>query len=163
MQSIRFKYTLVGVLIVLIGVACVVWWATVSIRPGVLTVAFLDIGQGDSILIQSPTGRRLLVDGGPDGAVLRELATVLPWYSRRIDVVLATHPDTDHIGGLPDVLSRYDVSYIIDNSVRHDTPSVESFLKASAIESAVVRGLLRVERFMTGTAWCWLAITRGLI
>jgi len=145
MQSVRFKYTLVSLLLILAGITTIVWWGIIQTGPGVLTVAFLDIGQGDSILIQSPTGRRLLVDGGPDGAVLHELATVLPWYSRRIDVVLATHPDADHIGGLSDVLSRYDVSYIIDNSVQHDTPAVESFLLASATEGAVVRGLRRGE------------------
>lgn len=131
-------------------VTFLVWRTLVHDAQPVLRVSFLDIGQGDAILIESPSGRRMLVDGGPDGSVLRALGEVLPWYTRTIDVVLATHPDADHIGGLSDVLRQYHVSYIIDNSVSHDTPAVESFLKASAREDALVRGLTRGERINLG-------------
>src|SRR3989338_6796383 len=76
--------------------------------PSGLAVSFLNIGQGDAIFIQSPTGVQMLVDGGPpDGSVLRELGKEMPFFDRTIDAVVETHPDQDHIGGLPDVFSRY--------------------------------------------------------
>jgi len=101
-----------------------------------LTVSFLDVGQGDSIFIQSPSGKQLLIDGGPNRAVLRELGRHMSWYDRHIDVVVATHPDADHIGGLIDVLERYDVDYVYRPGVVHDTPEAQSFLRAIDEERA---------------------------
>lgn len=86
-----------------------------------LSVTFLDIGQGDSILIQTPDGVQMLVDGGPDGTVLRRLSKEMPWFDRTIDVVLGTHPDKDHIGGLVDVLKNYHVANIITSENRSGT------------------------------------------
>jgi competence protein ComEC len=54
----------------------------------------------------------------------------MPWWDRRIDVVVATHPDADHVGGLFDVLERYEVSYILESGVAHDTPQAESLFTA---------------------------------
>ena len=79
------------------------------------------MGQGDSILIEGPTGIQLLIDGGADKSVLRGLGETLPYYDRTIDAVIATHPDQDHIGGLPDVFNRYDVGVFIESGVKHKT------------------------------------------
>ena len=120
-------------------VALVVIWSTVLTagdKSDELVVAFLDIGQGDSIFIQSPSGEQMLIDGGRDGKVLRELAKVMPFYDHHIDVVLATHPDADHIGGLINVLKRYDVDYIFRPGVQSDTPATESLLKLIAGDKA---------------------------
>ena len=92
-------------------------------RHGTLTVSFLNIGQGDAIFIDAPSGRHVLIDGGPDSSVLRELGTVMPWYDRSIDVVIPTHPDKDHIAGLVDVLGRYKVDYVLQSSVQGSTPT----------------------------------------
>ena len=87
-----------------------------------LTVHVLDVGQGDSILIESPTGRRILIDGGPNGSLLQQrLAEHLPWWSRRIDVVLLTHPSADHLIGLTETLRRYDVGFVVDPQLESDT------------------------------------------
>lgn len=74
----------------------------------------LDVGQGDALYIEGPTGLQVLVDAGPNtGAVLRELPRVMPFGDRTLDAVLETHPDADHMGGFVDVLERYRVgSYI---------------------------------------------------
>lgn len=101
-----------------------------------LTVAFLDVGQGDAIFIRSPTGKQVLIDGGPNREVLRELGEVMPWNDKSIDVVIATHPDADHISGLVDVLQRYDVDLIVEPGVKHDTPQTESMLASVASEGA---------------------------
>jgi competence protein ComEC len=79
-----------------------------------LMVVFLDIGQGDAIFIRTPSGKQMLIDGGPPGgAVLRELGKVMPFYDRSLDVVVATHADQDHVGGLNDVLDRFSVDLFV--------------------------------------------------
>ena len=90
-------------------------------KQGILTVAFLNIGQGDSIFIEAPSGNQILIDGGPGRGVLRELSKVMPFYDRSIDVVLATHPDADHIGGLPDILKKYKTEIFFEPGVETDT------------------------------------------
>ncbi len=90
-------------------------------RGGVLTVAFLDIGQGDAVFIEAPNGNQVLIDGGPGKSVLRELSKVMPFYDRSIDVMIASHPDADHIGGLNDVLGRYKIDLFMEPGVEGDT------------------------------------------
>ncbi len=84
-------------------------------RPHHFKVTFLDVGQGDSALIQFANGQKMLVDCGANKGVLARLSDVLPFYDRAIDYVLATHPDLDHYGGCIDVIKRYRVSHIITN------------------------------------------------
>lgn len=102
-----------------------------------LRVSFLDVGQGDAIFIEAPNGRQMLIDGGKNRAVIRQLSRVLPWYDRTIDVVIATHPDADHIGGLPDVFKRYRVGLIVESSVRDEEGAdAVAFEKAASGEGA---------------------------
>ncbi|MES2006607.1 MAG: ComEC/Rec2 family competence protein [Patescibacteria group bacterium] len=90
-------------------------------RVGELKVAILDIGQGDSIYIQSPTGVEVLIDGGPDASVLRELPKVMAYGDRTIDAVIATHQDADHIGGLVDLIPRYEIKNFIEPGIPKST------------------------------------------
>lgn len=78
-------------------------------------VVFLNIGQGDAALIQFENGQKMLVDCGPDRTILSALGRNLPFYDRKIDIVLVTHPDLDHYGGCLDVLKNYQVGEIITN------------------------------------------------
>ena len=103
-----------------------------------LRVTFLNIGQGDSILIQTPDGVQALIDGGPDGTVLRELARELPLFDHSLDMVIGTHPDKDHIGGLVDVLDRYTVETILTTENRGETMTVSSYHDALVHEGAHV-------------------------
>jgi len=112
-----------------------IWQIIYKAQKGdALTVTFLDVGQGDSVFIQAPSGVQVLIDGGPSGGVLRKLAKVMPFYDRSIDIVMATHPDTDHIGGLLSVLKTFKVSRILRPGVQHDAPAIESLLLAIAKE-----------------------------
>lgn len=124
-------------LLTLVVLNGVLWHALWRTSASELRVSFLDVGQGDSIFIESPAGAQVLIDGGPDRSVLRELGRVMPWWDRTIDVVIATHPDADHVTGLVDVLQRYHVQYILEPGVRGDTPQAESMLKAIANEDAL--------------------------
>ena len=111
----KWRWYLLGLLL-LVDIS--VWfWLWQEDRAGVLTVAVLDIGQGDSIFITAPNGNQVLIDGGLGAAVLRQLGQVMPLYDRSIDLVIATHPDADHIGGLVDVLKHFTVSGFIEPGV----------------------------------------------
>ncbi len=86
-----------------------------------LKVAFLDVGQGDSIFIEAPNGKQILIDGGPDNKVLSKLSQVMPFGDKSIDMIIATHADSDHVGGLPAILDLYKVSMIIENGATSET------------------------------------------
>jgi len=125
------------VLLILSCIVCVIWYATLrEDRQGLLTVSFLDVGQGDSIYIEAPSGRQAVVDGGKTSTILRRLARVMPWWDRTIDVAIPTHPDADHIGGLVDVLARYKVSMIIRSSVEGDTQTAKALVEAMKQEGS---------------------------
>jgi competence protein ComEC len=113
-------------------------------RHGLLTVSFLDVGQGDAIFIDAPSGRQVLIDGGRGATVLQRLSSAMPWWDRSIDAVIATHPDADHIGGLIDVLSRYAVGMVVHSSVEGDTRTAaaleEAMRQEGAQEVTAIRG-----------------------
>ncbi|RLC37157.1 MBL fold metallo-hydrolase [Candidatus Falkowbacteria bacterium] len=96
---------------------------------GELEVDFFDIGQGDSILIKTPMGQNVLIDGGPDNTVIERLSEVLPWWDRTIDLMILTHPHDDHVFGLIDVIKRYNVKKIIYTGVVHSAPAYIAWLE----------------------------------
>ena len=94
-----------------------------------LEVSFLDIGQGDAALIETPNNKTILVDGGPpDKAVLRELGRSLPFWQRRIDLVILSHPHDDHFGGLTAVAERYSIGAVILSDFPYNTPPYQEFI-----------------------------------
>src|SRR3989344_8074982 len=130
------KITVYAILALLLLSACI-WYAVIrESRRELLTVSFLNIGQGDSIFIEAPSGRQALIDGGPSGIVLRELSKFIPWYDRTIDVVIPTHPDADHIGGLVDVLPRYKIGTIVHSDMEGDTATAKALAEGIAREGA---------------------------
>ena len=121
-----------GVLAIFLAINIFIWTAMFRAdRHGELTVAFLDIGQGDSIYIEAPNGNQMLIDGGPSsGAELRALGGVIPFYDRSLDLVLATHPDQDHVGGLPAVIERMNVLGVMTTENTSGTGAYGAFEKA---------------------------------
>src|SRR3989344_6107759 len=138
MKRLSKRNTQYAVLLFFIFINIFIWSAVARAdSAGVLTVAFLNVGQGDAIYIEAPNGNQMLVDGGPpSGAVLRELGRVMPFWDRSLDVVLATHPDQDHVGGLPSVLARMRIDNVITSENTSDTGAYEAFEKAIAEEGS---------------------------
>jgi len=128
------------VLTALSAITVAVWVMPVEATesPSSLLVHFLDVGQGDATLIESPDGTQVLIDGGVDNQVLRSLASKLGFFDRTIDYLVATHPDADHIGGLIDVLERYDVQHIIMTDNAHESTVVDQFTAAAQAEGAMI-------------------------
>lgn len=111
----KFKREYIALAILIIFVIGILFFYFRTPHTNNLKIAFLDIGQGDSIYIEAPNGAQMIVDGGRGGKVLKELSRVMPFGDRTIDVVIATHPDADHIGGLLDVLDYYDVATVVES------------------------------------------------
>lgn len=100
-----------------------------TLPDGSLHVHVLDIGQGDAILITLPTRERILVDGGPDDKVIKEISSVMPFYEKTIDMVILTHPHADHVNGLVEVLQRYQVKQVLMTGIAYNTPGYTAFLE----------------------------------
>ena len=90
--------------------ALLLWQVLLSRPDGMLHLYFLDIGQGDGILVQTPSGRQILIDGGSDSQRLfAQLGAVMPFWDRSLDLVVATHPDWDHMGGQMGLPERFGI------------------------------------------------------
>jgi competence protein ComEC len=92
-----------------------------------LKVIFLDVGQGDSILIKKQN-QEILIDGGPDTNVINKISKYLPFYDREIELVVLTHPHADHLIGLVEVLKRYKVKKVLLTKVKNGDPGYSEFL-----------------------------------
>jgi len=80
-----------------------------------MSIIFLDVGQGDAILIEAPNGNQMLVDAGPDARILHQLGSNMKWFDRTIDIAIGTHADEDHVGGFPVVFGVYEIKQFVMN------------------------------------------------
>jgi beta-lactamase superfamily II metal-dependent hydrolase len=97
--------------------------------PTKLKVSFLDVGQGDAIFVQTPSGKSMMIDGGVSNIVLSKLSSDLSYFDNDIDVMVATHPDADHITGLIPVLEKYGVKNFVTSPVVGNTKIFEDLHK----------------------------------
>jgi competence protein ComEC len=131
--------------ILLLGIFAFCIWYAVALEESshMLRVSFLDVGQGDAIFIESPSGKQILIDGGLGTEVLRELSAQMPWYDRALDLVVGTHPDMDHIGGLIGVLDRFRVRLMLLPTTDGSTSAWNAY--QTRVDEEIVRGALAVE------------------
>ncbi len=121
--------------VILTAVFCMIITATLLVAwrlypdTRLLEISVLDIGQGDAILLEAPDGQVILVDGGPDKKVLRRLGEELPFWERKIDLLVLTHPHEDHLAGLIPILDRYQVGGVMITGVMAATTSYIHFLE----------------------------------
>ncbi len=120
----------------LVIVATITVWLVIfsEISAGQLKVYFLDVGQGDAIFIETPNGNQVLLDAGRNKQVLRALRQAMPFYDRSIDLIIASHPDLDHIGGLPLVLERFAVGGYVETGSNNDSSAYRALLARVAKE-----------------------------
>ncbi len=126
MPKRKITYSLlIGLAIVAIILASII--STFSQQK--IKIVFLDIGQGDAILIEQGSNQ-ILIDGGPnEQRELEELGKYIPFWDRKIEVVIATHPDQDHITGLIGVIKNYQVGVVIDNGAQSSSQVYQKYLK----------------------------------
>jgi len=113
----KLAYSALGALAVF---TIFVWLAVFSINDNQLKVFFFDIGQGDAILFKKGTSE-VLIDGGPSKKILEKLGDTLPFFDKKIEVIVLTHPDADHLRGLIYVLRNFKVENVITSGAKKDT------------------------------------------
>jgi beta-lactamase superfamily II metal-dependent hydrolase len=123
-RQLNKYFSFAVVVAVLVGVLV---WSTVyrqagaSVTSGNCKISFLDVGQGDSTLISLPGSVEVLIDGGRDSEAVSQVEKNMPPFDNKIEYVIATHPDSDHIGGLPQVLQNYKVGEFIQTDKKGDS------------------------------------------
>jgi competence protein ComEC len=122
------KYVLI-VLVLGISLVGVIFFQYVSFYDKKLQIVFCDVGQGDAIFIKSPSGKVILIDGGPDESVLSCLSQHLPFWHRKIDLLFLSHPHLDHFFGLISVFDRFTIKQFATEKLANNTPEYGVFLK----------------------------------
>jgi len=124
-----------------LGIGALLLWAGVLSQPdGRLHIYFLDIGQGDGILIQTPSGRQVLIDGGKSPQqLLNELGAVMPFWDRSLDLLVLSHPDADHMDGQTVVPQRFAVTTAWDTEISQANPDGDGWRTAMTTGGAPVQ------------------------
>ena len=128
------KFILIGLVLCNI-IAGLILWDLTKIQS--IEVNFFDVGQGDSIFIQTPQNHQILIDGGPsDKIILKKLSGAMPQWDRTIDLIILTHPEHDHIAGLIEVLKAYKVENIMWTGIKRDTGEYKEWQRLIEQEGA---------------------------
>jgi len=117
------------VLLSLFFLGGIFFYQSAKINDGKLHLIVCDVGQGDAIYLKTPSGKDILVDGGPNDSVLNCLNNNMPFWDRTLDLVVLTHPDADHISGLVSVLERYTVLHFVTSETSKSTGIYKKFLQ----------------------------------
>jgi len=113
-----------------------------------LTFAMLDVGQGDGLFIESPTGTQIMFDAGPPRSVLGPLLRVMSPFDKSIDALVITNPDSDHIGGFLDILKNYKVGRVFESGTLTDSKIYQSLreeMKKQNIPDILVKRGMRLD------------------
>jgi len=135
-MNIKFKENFFWWLMVALFLIAISMWSAVFAAGGnLLKVYFLDIGQGDAAFVELPNKYQILIDGGPGREVINQLAAIMPFYDRSIDLIVATHPQADHISGLVEVLKRYQVGEVMMSNAEG---KIEDFVELKKLSAGKV-------------------------
>lgn len=122
------KFAYQGLFVLFVGfLFCL--FLSLSTNKGLLEVNFLNVGQGDAIFIKTPENYKILIDGGPDRTILDKLGSLVRFYDRKIDLVFLTHPHSDHLNGLIEVLKRYKIDSIFYSGMSYNSPNFFQFIR----------------------------------
>ncbi|KKS80204.1 MAG: internalization-related competence protein ComEC/Rec2 protein [Candidatus Beckwithbacteria bacterium GW2011_GWA2_43_10] len=124
----------------LIGLVCFLIWQWPDNR---LHLIFCNVGQGDAMLLEYGS-YQILVDAGPDNSVLSCLGKVMPFWDRKLELVVLTHPEADHLTGLIEVVKRYQVGKLMKTKAEHTTPEF------AALTAALEARRVKVQELMAG-------------
>jgi len=125
-KSKKIALSLVGGLLVL---SLALWFSVFTGSVLEPSIYFIDVGQGDSQLVVLENNIKVLIDGGPPGALAKQLASILPSSERYIDLVINSHPELDHMGGLIDVLKNYQIGAFVGTGRKGSSAEYQALIK----------------------------------
>lgn len=122
------KKNYVLLFLVIILTVCLVYLFRIDLqsRKTGLTFAMLDVGQGDALFIESPTGTQVLIDAGPARRLMGPLSQIMSPFDRSIDAIVITNPDADHISGFADVLKKYEVGILLEPGTFNESKTFQN-------------------------------------
>jgi len=139
----------IWVLFALLVPVCLIWAAIIQMPDDKLRISVLDVGHGDAILIQTPNGQNILIDGGPSPrAISLALGEKLPFWDRTIDLIVLTQPQADHLTGLLEVLNNYNVGLIIEPNIEYNSEIYREWsklVKAKGIKHKIAHSGQEIE------------------
>jgi competence protein ComEC len=148
MSSIGKKFSLFVLVLFLLFANIYIFWLDWQNSHRGLTFAMLNIGQGDALFIESPTGTQVLVDSGPPKVVLKKLSRMMNFFDKKIDAIIITNPDADHIGGFADVLKVYKVGQVFEPGTWNVSKTYENLknkIKEKNIPQVLARRGMRLD------------------
>jgi competence protein ComEC len=148
MFKLRYGYLFTGIITGLIVFFSFLW----SLPDGKLHIVFCDVGQGDAAYIRLPDGRDVLIDGGPNEKIIGCLSRHMPFWDRRINIIVMTHPQNDHMGGLPAVFERYSADYFIRSDIDNPTQGMQKLKDVIREKHIPVKLVTTGERIDIGPA-----------
>jgi len=148
MPNARKNYRFLILVLILIAINIYLFCLDLKGQNKGLTFAMLDIGQGDALYIESPTGTQILFDGGPPRKIISELSRVMSPFDRSIDAIIITNPDADHISGFLDVLQNYQVGSVFEPGTFNDSKTFQNLkqeIKNKNIPDILARQGMRLD------------------
>ncbi|MDP3962352.1 MAG: hypothetical protein Q8Q03_00585 [bacterium] len=143
------KYYKYGAVITLIGIIGIgvyaVYW---EFPKPMFEVYFFHLERGRAVFIRTPNGKTVLIDGGQNSQILREITAVTPFYKRRIDTVILTNSAPKNVGGLADIVKRYEVGKVIEPEMMGTSTALEAFETAWAVKGGVVKKVKKGDEFI---------------
>lgn len=146
-QALR-KYWIFSFIFTLLAADIFIFYFLWQDSRHAFTFAMLDVGQGDALFIESPTGVQVLVDGGPPKKILSELSRVMSPFDRSIDAIIITNPDADHIAGFLDILRLYNIGEVFEPGTLTDSKTYQNLkdeIKKKNIPDVLARKGMRID------------------
>lgn len=127
MKAILSYYKLILIVVILAGLALGVYIWHWEFREPLLEAYFFQLERGRSVFIRTPHNETVLIDGGQNSEILREITKVMPFYRRRIDTIILTNSAPKNVGGLVDVVKRYEIGKVIATEMMGTSTALSAF------------------------------------
>jgi len=121
--------TYLFIFLILANLSVILYLRQEIVDSNFLKIVFFDVGQGDAILIKIPGGYKILVDAGSGKNIINKINKELPFYDKKIDLIIPTHPDSDHIGGFLNLIDNISINSAIIGGNFSQTQSYRTLLE----------------------------------
>ena len=143
----KMKKIILFVILALVALGGLTTYQYFKFHDGKLHVVFCNVGQGDGIFITTPSNKHILVDAGPDESILNCLSSHMPFWERKIDLSILTHPHADHLMGYYFVAERYNLTQFATEKLNNKSDGFNGLLKQ------LDKQKIKVQHVAAGDKW----------